>query len=109
MDTLEQQYRKFFSKYGFHQGRMITTSKSRYLTNYPINLVVFNACVATLTVGIVWNGDLDLTLDTLKLGDLADELHENLYILHEKDGCVEQISAEEITSRAYATIYHNEE
>lgn len=68
-----------------YPGRMISGSKSGYMTSHPNNQVVFNANVCT-DAGKIWFGDLDVTLDGEKLQQLANELHCKIYVLREHDG-----------------------
>jgi hypothetical protein len=74
-----------FAKYGLMTGRMISGSKSGYKEKYPNNKVVFNANIVTKSRGKIWYGDLDLTLDTAQLMNVARELKEPLYVLYEMD------------------------
>jgi len=76
---------KLFSKYGFIMGRMISGSKSGYKERNPDNFVLFNANIVTKSRGKVWYGDLDLTMDTPQLMNIARELKEPLYVLYEMD------------------------
>jgi hypothetical protein len=76
---------KLFDNFGFMMGRMISGSKSGYKEKYPDNKVVFNANIVTRSRGKIWYGDLDLTLDTEKLQQIATALAEPLYVLYEMD------------------------
>lgn len=67
-------------------GRMVGGSKSIYRYDNPKNLVVFNSNVFNIHGEKLWYGDLDLTLDHLKLKKLSMELSEDLYVLYEMDG-----------------------
>jgi hypothetical protein len=64
-------------------GRLISMSKSGYHRARPDHLVVFNAGALTADGTEIWWGDLDLTLDESKIGDLARTLGEQVYVLHE--------------------------
>jgi hypothetical protein len=66
-------------------GRMIGGSKSGYRNMHPDNEVVFNANIVIESGGKIWHGDLDITLDRLKLQNVADAIGEDLYILGEHD------------------------
>jgi hypothetical protein len=68
-----------------HSARMISGSKSGYRERYPRHVAVFNANVC-LKEGKIWHGDLDLTLDEPKLVELARQLDQIVYVLHEGDG-----------------------
>ena len=76
---------KLFSDWGFIMGRMISGSKSGYMERYPKHEVIFNANIVIGSRGKVWYGDLDLTLDTEKLQEIACALKETLYVLREMD------------------------
>jgi hypothetical protein len=67
-----------------HPGRMISGSKSGYRNRFPKNRPGFNANVCVES-GKIWHGDLDLTLDGERLQQLANELDEKVYVLHEMD------------------------
>lgn len=77
---------KLFSNHGFIMGRMISGSKSGYRQRFPDHFVLFNANIVIESRGKVWYGDLDLTLDTAQLMNIARELKEPLYVLYEMDG-----------------------
>jgi hypothetical protein len=65
---------------------MIAPSKSGYRVNHPDHVIVFNANVCTPTRGVIWNGDLDITVDSEALKAMAAEHGEELYIFRESDG-----------------------
>lgn len=81
-----ESYYKIFSDNGLIMGRMISGSKSLYREKYPDHKVCFNANVVAKSYGKVWYGDLDLTVDREKLQEVANELHDTLYVLYEMDG-----------------------
>jgi hypothetical protein len=66
-------------------GRMIAYSKTDYSRRHPDHVAIFNANVC-VDAGKIWHGDLDLTLDELKLGELARRIGETVYVLYEYDG-----------------------
>lgn len=70
--------------HGFEVSRMIAYSRRVYLSRRPNNQALFNANVVT-DQGKIWFGDLDLTDDSEKLQDAANELRTDLYILREED------------------------
>lgn len=76
---------QIFSSQGLMMGRMISGSKSGYASEYPKNLVVFNANIIIPSRGKIWHGDLDVTRDYENLEKVAEALEENLYILGEHD------------------------
>lgn len=66
-------------------GRMISGSKSGYMSRNPDNLVVFNANLCTKERGKIWFGDLDLSKDDKLLEQFAKALAQDLYVLREHD------------------------
>jgi hypothetical protein len=75
-----------FEKHGLNIARMISRSKSRYRTEHPDHVVVFNANIFTESSGKVWYGGLDLTKDGDVLKSIAKEIGEPLYVLYEMAG-----------------------
>src|SRR5665647_1047954 len=73
-----------------HDGRMISYSKSAYLSSRPTNIAVFNSHVAVAAgkgeAQNLWRGDLDLTLWEERLAALARLLDRRLYLFYESDG-----------------------
>lgn len=69
-----------------HEGRLVSWSKSEYVTAHPSNRVYFNANIFTESEGKVWYGDLDVTVSMSVLQSIANEGKETLYILRELDG-----------------------
>lgn len=67
-------------------GRMIASSKSSYVHAHPEHVVVFNANVCVEPGWKVWYGDLDLTVDELRLHELAFLVERKVYVLYERDG-----------------------
>jgi len=84
--TPEESVSWIFAQHGLMMGRMITGSKSGYREIYPDHVVIFNANIVTESLGKCWYGDVDLTIDSDKLKDIAKTLKETLYVLCEKDG-----------------------
>jgi hypothetical protein len=89
-----ESYYRIFDRHGLMMGRMISGSKSTYRQMHPDNEVYFNANVVIASEGKVWYGDLDLTLDTPKLQEVADVLKEPLYVLYEMDARFENENKE---------------
>jgi hypothetical protein len=81
----DESYDRIFDRHGFMMGRMISGSKSLYRQRYPDNEVYFNANIVIESAGKIWYGDIDLTLDTPKLKEVANILGEPLYVLYEMD------------------------
>jgi hypothetical protein len=68
-------------------GKMISGSKSTYRFYNPEHLVVFNANVVDAETGEnLWYGDLDLTLESDKIKELAKKLGKTIVVLYEMDG-----------------------
>jgi hypothetical protein len=96
-------------KHGFEFSRMIAFSKSIYISERPNNQAVFNANVVTHQ-GKIWWGDLDLTDDSEKLQQVANDLECNLYILREmryRTGN-ENLPVDEIEELAVKTFLHDQ-
>lgn len=66
-------------------GRMISSSKSAYVEQYPKNILAFDGGICIKSKGNIWNGDLDITRDTPRLQEIATELGEDLYIFLERN------------------------
>ena len=81
-----QEVQQYFDAYKFYDGRMLGGSKIDYRTQYPDDLIIFNANVLMPGYGKVWYGDLNLTEDYLVLKDIAKSLNSTLYVLWESDG-----------------------
>jgi hypothetical protein len=70
-----------FSKHRIHCGRMISSNK----TSPKGHLCVWNANIVSKSSGKIWFGDLNITKEGNVLKEIAKEIGETLYILHEKD------------------------
>jgi hypothetical protein len=83
-------------------GRAITQGKTFYWEKFPNNVTCFNANVISSKHGKIWWGDLDLTLDGMKLEQVARELNEDLYVLQHLDAGFEKenLSGEELKKKA---------
>jgi hypothetical protein len=55
-------------------GRLISGSKSAYRRAYPDHEVLFNACVFDEEGTQIWFGDVDLTMESGKVQQLADHV-----------------------------------
>lgn len=91
-------------------GRMISESKTYYWEKFPDHKVCFNANIISATHGKIWWGDLDLTLDGMKIEQVARELNEDLYVLRELDARFEKetLSGNELKLKAvWATQIFN--
>lgn len=75
-----------FVQRDYHNGRMISGSKSAYRERYPENEVFFNSNIFVLGEGKIWFGDIDYTKDEETLKEIAKDLQKDLYILREMDG-----------------------
>ena len=78
------------SKYFGYPGRLLSGSKSGYMTTHPEHLVVFNSNLILVdsdgSCEKVWYGDLDITVDREKLMEIAAESGKNVCVLREMDG-----------------------
>jgi hypothetical protein len=79
-----------FREHGFRDGRMISGSKSGYASRNKGNVIVFNARICTLSEGIIWWGDLDITKDEEELKKVAERIGESIFILRESDAWNEE-------------------
>lgn len=77
--------RRIFLNYNLFMGQMISSSKSQYRSEHPMNLVVFNAGLFTITKGFIWGGDIDITKSGNKLLSISKELGETIYVLRESN------------------------
>ena len=87
--------RIIFQEHGFRDGRMISGSKSGYASRNKGNVIVFNARICTISEGIIWWGDLDITKDEEELKKVAERIGESLYVLRESDAWYEDKINEE--------------
>jgi hypothetical protein len=76
-------------------GKMISSSKSGYISKNPENLVVFNSNVCT-EEGKIWHGDLDVTLSYGSHSEMSRETGQTIYVLREMDGRFEYESNPQI-------------
>jgi hypothetical protein len=81
-----EEYHNLLMDEGLFLGRLVTGNKTKYINKHPNNKVVFNANIITANRGKIWNGDLDLTRDDLRLRNAAKRANETLYVLTEHDG-----------------------
>lgn len=67
-------------------GRVLSYSRSAYRRDHPDHAVHFNAGICVARDGLpvlIWEGDLDLTLDEANLVAYARAVEETLYVLYE--------------------------
>lgn len=76
---------KVLRQHGFHEGRMISRSKTGYCRRNRNHFVIFNAQVFANRGRILKQVDLDLTLDGKKLTEVARAVGEDLFVLYEMD------------------------
>jgi len=98
---IENEIILIFRKHLMFEGRMISGSKSGYRSRYPKHDVLFNGNILIPSVGKVWWGDLDITIDNKKLQNVCDELGEEMIVVSEMMG---RFGAEE---RPYDEIFKN--
>lgn len=68
-----------------YPGRMVSGSKSGFSRIYPAHVPVFNGNLCTKSLGKIWYGDLDITMDEDKIKELSKILNEPIYVLYERD------------------------
>lgn len=69
-------------------GRILAGSKSGYHRDHPDHFAIFNAGICVERGGhpeLLWEGDLDLTLDEQHLVDFAKAHRESLFVVVEGD------------------------
>lgn len=64
-------------------SQMLSSSKSAYASQYPDHTVFFNACIFNSKRQQIWWGDLDLTKDSAKLQNVANQIG-TIYVTKEK-------------------------
>jgi hypothetical protein len=74
-----------FRQKNLHDGRMIGFSKSGYTKSFPNNEVYFNARIFTEELGKIWVGDIDVTVNSYILQEIANESQLDLFIISESD------------------------
>lgn len=83
-----------FKDHQLFLGRLIAPSKSQYRMDHPGHNVVFNANVFTLEDGLIWSGDLDLTLDSERLQIIAEKINKKIYVTREFYGNLDEITSD---------------
>jgi len=81
----EEQVNKIAEKHLGYRARLICGSKTLYNWLHPANLVIFNSNVFAGFIKI-WYGDIDLTLESWKLENLAKELNCEIFVTYESNG-----------------------
>ncbi len=92
---------KIFRTYHLYSGRMIGGSKSGYHSTHPNDDILFNANIFIPSLGKVWWGDLNITLDNEALQEVCNKIGEEMIIVSEMLG---RFEAEE---RLYKEIENN--
>lgn len=69
----------------FGPSGIIFGSKGQYSWDNKNHLVLFNANICTKSLGKIWYGDFDITIDEDKLIKAAKALKERVYVLYESD------------------------
>ena len=77
---------KVFSKYGLPYGRTIG-GKEGFLGTKKNNIILYNAVILSKD-GIVWMGDLDLTVDKAKIDNVAKIVNQELIV---EDECFKTV------------------
>lgn len=99
---------EIFDANGLHMSRMISGSKSFYRSKLPKNEVYFNANIFVEGMGKVWYGDLDITLDSEKLQEVANLIKKPFFVLSEMSGRFELQDREDYKEVAKAAFYPKE-
>ena len=84
------EYQEMFQFHGLHMGRLISHSKSQYLSKHTNDIVVFNGNIITKKSGKIWYGDINVTESFGVLKEISNKLKEDLYILREHDARFEK-------------------
>lgn len=106
--TKDKELQKVFESNGFYTSRMLSGSKSFYRSKYPSNEVYFNANIFIEGIGKVWYGDIDLTLDSEKLQEVANQIKKPFFVLSEMSGRFEFQDREDYKEVARASFYPKE-
>lgn len=97
----EKDVRLIFRDCELYHGRCITWSKGEYKSQNPEHVCVFNAAVFNTKSENIWNGDLDITLDSKKLQTVSSLLNEQLFVLRESDTFLRtEYTLEELNKKA---------
>lgn len=98
-----EKIKKIINKVLGYPGRMISGSKSFYMSKHKKNIVIFNANLCDSSGAKIWHGDLDITLDEDNLVLLAKKLKTTLYVLREMDGRFENEANPKLERALYVT------
>ena len=95
------------NKHNFHNGQMISYSKSSYRQEHPKNKVFFNACIFDVNAVQIWYGDLDITKDSKKLRKVAKESKQKFYVTPESGfrSDFNKITKEELEKDEWVIIF----
>lgn len=112
MDKItKEEYEKIqavFEDNGFRLSKLLSGSKSFYRSKFPENKVYFNANIFIEGIGKVWYGDLDITLDSGKLQEIANQIKKPFFVLSEMDGRFEFQDRKDYKTAAKASFYPEE-
>lgn len=103
-----EKIQRVFDINGLHQARLISGSKSFYRSKFPENEIYFNANIFVEDMGKVWHGDLDITLDSEKLQEVANQIKKPFFVLSEMSGRFEFQDRKDYKDVAKASFYPKE-
>ena len=108
--TIETSLTEILSNNGFHSGRMIAFSKSRYGESHPNHKVYFNACIFDKKAKEVWYGDIDLTEDEEKLKQVAKESKQIFYVTPEHPFRMDfnKVTKEQLENEEYVVKFNGD-
>lgn len=86
-----------------YPGRMLSGSKQTPKSKYGEHLAVFNANLIIDDYGKQWFGDIDITRDEVKLGDIARFFGKQVYVLRERDARFEHENNPLLDQAVYLT------
>ena len=87
------------------QGRMLSGSKSSYLSSHPKSIVYFNGNIYDEDGAKLWFGDVDLTKDAMTLAQIAHLLDEPIYVTAESPFRWEEQTKESLEEACAAAAY----
>jgi len=84
-----------------YPARLLSGSKSAYRERFPGHKVAFNGNLCTKEYGKIWYGDIDVTLESKALDELAQKAGVDVYVLYEMDGRFEYESDPQFDKAIY--------
>jgi hypothetical protein len=81
-ELAERYAQELRATFGHAQGRLLSYSKSDYSKRWPLRLPLWNAVVCTAE-GVLFNGDVDLSVDESRLAALSEQIGQIVYVFSE--------------------------